>query len=277
MRWLLSAKTEEERKMSEENQNHPVIENIHQAPVGEDRPVPPTFSPEDHLNVPSRIERIVLARWYERADQAVRPPNQDEGLFLERLKLTQRVLLFYAHWHFSSFEEVPSDEILEYVAKRVNFWMGEGLEYLTHAMDTWSYRHEFHMISLGAMQVEYGKHPKSVKLDCNPPIVPASQKAKRQPGAELQNGINGIVIVHRATWGGAPGGYIQGRADQFGKRLVAYATWFIAERDKEPSLYHLGKVARVMEKRGYSSLGREVGEKEFRLLLKACKESADHS
>jgi hypothetical protein len=84
-------------------------------------------------------------------------------------------------------------------------------------------------------------------------------------------------MAYRTTWGGAPGGFIQGRADHFGKRLIAYATWFIAEQDKEPSLFHLGKVAQSMEKRGYSSLGREVGEKEFRLLLRACKESADHS
>ena len=208
--------------------------------------------------------------------------NPYKAVYLERLLFMQRVLVFYAHWHVSSYEEVPPEEILLNVARFVRIPMGGSLEYLNHGMDTWTYRHEFFLLGLIAQKTEPAfRHPKSVKLDCRPqeeagPPKPP-EKVKREPGAALRNGIDGIVTAHRATWGGAPGGFIQGRASEFGRRLRAYASWFIDQNDREPSLYHLGKVALRMERWGYSSLGREVGEKEFRLVFKACKESAGNS
>lgn len=242
----------------------------------------PYIAPKDQLSLLSMIERLVLAKWEGLDDPTGAPPSEAKGVYLERLKFMQRALLFYAHWHISSFEELPSEQVLLNIARFVTPPVGEGFEYLAHGMDTWTYRHEFFLLGLEAhIAGPTFRRPKSVKLDsrtrveAGPPKPP--QKVKREPGAALQNGIDGIVTAHRTTWGGAPGGFIQGRASQFGKRLRDYASWFIGQNDREPSLYHVGRVARQMEHWGYSSLGRDVGEKEFRLVFRACKESAGNS
>lgn len=240
------------------------------------------IAPKDQLSLLSTIERLVLAKWDGLEDPTEAAPNEAKGVYLERLKFAQRALLFYAHWHISSFEELPSEQVLLNVARFVMPPVGEGFEYLAHGMDTWTYRHEFFLLGLEAhIAGPTFRRPKNVKLknltqaETAPPKPP--EKVKREPAAALQNGIDGIVTAHRATWGGAPGGFIQGRAVQFGKRLRDYASWFIGQNDREPSLYHLGQVATRMERWGYSSLGREVGEKEFRQVFMACKESAGHS
>lgn len=245
-------------------------------------PPRPYIAPKDQLSLLSTIERLVLAKWEDLDDPTGAPPVEIRGVYLERLKFMQRALLFYAHWHISSFEEIPTEQALLNVSRHVTLPMREGFEFLAHGMDTWSYRHEFFLLELTAQETgPTFRQPKSVKLDCRPKVEAGPpkppQKVKREPGAALQNGIDGIVTAHRATWGGAPGGFIQGRASEFGRRLRAYASWFIDQNDREPSLYHLGKVASRMERWGYSSLGREVGEKEFRLVFKACKESAGNS
>lgn len=245
-------------------------------------PARPYIAPTEQLSLLSMIERLVLAKWDGLDDSTGAPPGESKGVELERLKFMERALLFYAHWHISSFEELPTEQILLNVSRHVTLPMGEGFEYLAHGMDTWTYRHEFFLLGLIAQETELTvSRPKSVKLDCRPQVEVGpprpSERVKRGPGAALQSGIDGIVTAHRATWGGAPGGLIQGRASQFGKRLRDYASWFIGHNDREPSLYHLGRVARQMEEWGYSSLGREVGEKEFRLVFKACKKSAGHA
>lgn len=245
-------------------------------------PARPYIAPTEQLSLLSMIERLVLARWDGFDDPSGALPAESEGVYLERLKFMQRALLFYAHWHISSFEELPTEQVLLNIARFVTPPVGEGFEYLAHGMDTWTYRHEFFMLGLIAQETGSSiRRPKSVKLDCRTqeeagPLTPP-QKAKREPGPALKNGIDGIVTSHRVTWGGAPGGILQGRASQFGKRLRDYACWFIGQNDREPSLYHVGRVARQMEDWGYSSLGREVGEKEFRLVFKACKDSAGNS
>lgn len=242
----------------------------------------PYVAPKDQLSLLSTIERLVLARWEGLDDPTGAPPDEIKGVYLERLKLMQRALLFYAHWHISSFEEIPTEQALLNVARYVKLPMSEGFEYLAHGMDTWTYRHEFFLLGLIAQETgPTVRRPKSVKLDYRPPTVAGSPKpagkVKREPGIELRQGIAGIVMAHRVTWGGAPGGFIQGRAAQFDRRLCNYAAWFIDQNARKPSLFHLGKVARQMELWGYSSLAREFGEKEFRLVFTACKASAGHA
>lgn len=245
-------------------------------------PARPYIAPTEQLSLLSMIERLVLARWDGRDDPSGASPAESEGAYLEHLKFMQRALLFYAHWHISSFEELPTEQVLRNVSRHVTLPMDEGFEYLAHGMDTWAYRHEFFLLGLIGQETEPTvRRPKSVKLDYRPraeagPPKPA-EKVKREPGPELRQGIAGIVIAHRVTWGGAPGGFIQGRAAQFDKRLCNYAAWFIDQNGREPSLFHLGKVARQMELSGYSSLAREFGEKEFRLVFTACKASAGHA
>lgn len=242
----------------------------------------PYLAPTEQLSLLSMIERLVLARWDELDDPSGKQPADSRGADLERLKFMQRALLFYAHWHISSFEELPTEQLLRNVSRHVTLPMDEGFEYLAHAMDTWAYRHEFFLLGLIAQATGPSvRRPKSVRLDCRPraeagPPKPA-EKVKREPEPELRQGIAGIVMAHRVTWGGAPGGFIQGRAAQFGRRLCNYAAWFIDQNGREPSLFHLGKVARQMELWGYSSLAREFGEKEFRLVFTACKASAGHA
>lgn len=239
----------------------------------------PCIAPEEQLSLLSTIERLALAKWegVVSSDETTIIPAK--LLYLERLKVLQRALIFYAHWHMSSFEEIPSEQALINVARYITPPMGEGFEHFSHAMDTWTYRHEFWWLGMAAHEKEItAPRPQGTKAgDITPQVTAPPEppaKVKQEPSSNLLNGIDGIVIAHRVTWGGAPGGYIQGRAVHFGKRLRNYASWFIGQNDRQPSLYHIGQVARCMDSLGYSWLGRDVGEPEFVEVFEACKTSA---
>lgn len=237
------------------------------------------ISPHDQLSMMSKIEKLVLAKWggVSSSEETNIPP--EKKVYLDKLKFLQRALIIYAHWHIDSFDEIPSEQALLNVARYITPPMGEGFEHFAHGMDTWTYRHEFWWLGMAAHEKEKelprlpSKEIDDASLKVSPTDVPPV-KVKRQPSSNLLSGIDGIATAYRSGLGGAPGGYIQARARQFGRHLRDYASWFVEEHDKNPTLNHISRVAKAMDKLGYSRLGQNVGVNEFQLLFSACKDSA---
>lgn len=67
-----------------------------------------------------------------------------------------------------------------------------------------------------------------------------SRALDKSPTGDL---IDQIVLRHRRTWAGAPGGWIQGRAEHLRGLLVSYSEWLLSERGSLPSEGHLNEIA----------------------------------